>query len=641
MSTTVSPEAPPAPASSANGVAWDLGDLYAGIDDPKIDEDLQTALQRAQRFEAEYRGKIAAAGGPTADLLAAAMQELESLAEQRDKPQVYAGLMHAAKSDDPQRGALLARTQEKGVAVDQHLIFFDLEWIHLPDEIARPLLDAPGLARWRHTLAQKRVFRPHVLSEPEEKLDNEKTVTGRAAFARLFEETVSSLQCPVRVGRKTETLGLQATLSKLYDPDRKVRKAGAEGLTKGLQGQSRLLTFIFNNIVLDHQTDCRLRKYPDPMAPRHLANEIKPEVVDALMTATERGQKTVHRYYRLKARLLGVRTLYDYDRYAPLFSDMPSCDWPTARRIVQESYEAFSPKAGGIVREFFDRRWIDAEPRPGKRTGAFSSSAVPSAHPYILMNYEDKLRDVATLAHELGHGLHQYLSRPVGYFQCHTPLTTAETASVFGEMLTFRRLQELYPEPRTRLAMLCSKIEDGFATVFRQVVLTRFEQALHKARQERGELAMEQINELWMAANAPVYGKAVRLTDGYAWWWLYIGHFIRVPFYCYAYAFGELLVLALVEMYRREGEAFVPRYLDLLAAGGSEAPDVLLGRLGVDVTDPGFWELGLKLLSGMVDEAEELAKQLQPAQPAAAGAETASDGAAQVPALTDRPSGES
>ncbi len=610
--TTGSTNGAAQPTSSATGVAWDLGDLYAGLDDSRIDQDLQTARQRAQSFETAYRGKINTPGGPTAELLAAALTELESLSEQRDKPIVYASLAHAAKSDDPQRGALLSRTREQGVAVSQHLIFFDLEWVHLPDEVARPLIDAPALARYRHYLDQKRAWRPHFLSEPEEKIDNEKSITGRAAFNRLFEETVSSIACPIKVGRKVERFGLQPTLSKLYDPDRKVRKAAAEGLTKGLQGQSRLLTFIFNNLVLDHQTDCRLRKFPDPMASRHLANEIKPAVVEALMTATERGQKVVQRYYRLKARLLGVRTLYDYDRYAPLFPDRPSCDWLTGRRIVQESYEAFSPKAGAIIREFFDKRWIDAEMRSGKRTGAFSSSAVPSVHPYILMNYEDKPRDVMTLAHELGHGLHQYLARPVGYFQCDTPLTTAETASVFGEMLTFRRLQELYPDPRTRLAMLCSKIEDGFATVFRQVVLTRFEQGLYKARQERGELTTEQINELWMDANRPMYGDAVRLTDGYGWWWLYIGHFIRSPFYCYAYAFGELLVLALFEMYRREGEAFVPRYLDLLAAGGSAAPDALLARLGVDVTDPGFWELGLKLLGGMVAQAEELAAQLKP-----------------------------
>ena len=297
------------------------------------------------------------------------------------------------------------------------------------------------------------------------------------------------------------------------------------------------------------------------------------------MTAAERHTDIVQRYYRLKGKLLGLDVLYDYDRYAPLFSDMPSCEWETGRRIVQESYEAFSPRAGKVIGEFFEKRWIDAKPRPGKRSGAFSSSAVPSVHPYILMNYSDALRDVMTLAHELGHGLHQYLARPVGYFQCDTPLTTAETASVFGEMLTFRRLLEVYPDPRTRLALLCSKIEDGFATVFRQVLLTRFEQALHKARQERGELTTEQINELWMAANRPMYGDAVRLSDGYGWWWSYIGHFIRSPFYCYAYAFGELLVLALVEKYRQEGAAFVPRYLDLLAAGGSAGPDALLGRV--------------------------------------------------------------
>jgi oligoendopeptidase F len=274
---------------------------------------------------------------------------------------------------------------------------------------------------------------------------------------------------------------------------------------------------------------------------------------------------------------------------------------------VLESYNAFSPRAGTIVAEFFDKHWIDAELRPGKRGGAFSSSAVPSAHPYILLNYTDRLRDVMTLAHELGHGVHQYLSRGVGYLQCDTPLTTAEMASVFGEMLTFQRLQAIYPDPKTRLSLLCGKIEDGFATVFRQVVLTRFEQTLHQTRQERGELTTEQINELWIAANRPMFGDVVRLTDSYGWWWSYIGHFIHVPFYCYAYAFGELLVLALVQKYKQEGPAFVPRYLELLSAGGSDAPHVLLGRLGVDVNDPGFWELGLRLLGDMVSEAERLA----------------------------------
>jgi oligoendopeptidase F len=598
------------PTSSADGIAWNLKDLYDGVDDPQITRDLETALRRARAFEAAYRGQIDVAGGPPPDVLRAALDELESLSEQMDKPAVFAGLVHAAKTDDPKHGALLTRTREQRTAINKHLIFFDLEWVKLGDEPVQALLANPSLARYRHYLDHKRAWRPHYLSEPEEKILDEKAITGRAAFVRLFDETVSSLKFPFEHDGRVELLSMQQINAKLYEPDRAVRRAAAAGWTKGLQENARLLTYIFNNLVLDHHSDCTLRKFPSPMAPRHLANEISDAVVEALMTAAERHHGTVQRYYRLKGRLLGLEPLYDYDRYAPLFPDLPTCDWPRARRTVQESYEAFSPRAGAIIREFFDHGWIDAELRPGKRGGAFSSSAVPSIHPYILMNYTDKLRDVMTLAHELGHGLHQYLSRRVGYLQCDTPLTTAEMASVFGEMLTFQRLLEMYPEPRIRLALLCSKIEDGFATVFRQVVLTRFEQSLHQARREQGEQTTEQINELWLAANRPMHGDVVQLTDGYAWWWLYIGHFIHVPFYCYAYAFGELLVLALVQKYKQEGPAFVPRYLELLASGGSDAPHVLLGQLGVDVTDPDFWELGLRLLGDMVREAEGLAARL-------------------------------
>jgi oligoendopeptidase F len=596
--------------SSADGVSWDLTDLYRGADDPLLGRDLETALRRAQAFEGAYRGKIDVEGGPAPAPLLDALTELEGLSEQMDRPGVFAGLLHAAKTDDPSRGALLAHTRERRTAINKHLIFFDLEWIKVPDDVAGSLLDAPELARYRHYLAEKRAWRPHYLSEPEEKVLEEKAVTGRLAFVRLFEEIVSALRCPFEHDGRADSLSLQHILAKLYDPDRGVRRAAAAGLTRGLQGQARLLTFIFNNVVLDHKSDCQLRHFASPMASRHLANEISDEVVEALMTATERHHETVHRYYRLKRRLLKLEALYDYDRYAPLFPDLPSCDWTTARRIVEESYERFSPRAGEIVREFFDRGWIDAELRPGKRSGAFSSGAVPGVHPYILMNFTDKLRDVMTLAHELGHGLHQYLARAVGYLQCGTPLTTAEMASVFGEMLTFQRLLERDSDPRTRLALLCSKIEDGFATVFRQVVLTRFEQALHRSRREEGELTTERINALWLDANRPMHGDVVQLTDGYGWWWLYIGHFIRSPFYCYAYAFGELLVLALVQRSKEEGPSFVPKYLDLLKAGGSDAPHRLLARLGVDVTDPGFWELGLRLLAGMVSEAEMLAERV-------------------------------
>jgi oligoendopeptidase F len=599
-----------APTSSADRVAWDLSDLYAGVDDPAIGRDLDTALKRAQAFESAYRGKIDVVGGPPAGALLTAVRELEGLSEQMDKPIIYASLVHAAKTDDPKHGALLARTREQRTVINKHLIFFDLEWVKVADDAVQCLLAEPSLVRYRHYLEQKRAWRPHFLSEPEEKILEEKAITGRAAFVRLFDETVASLRFPFEHAGRRETLSLQQINARLYDADRGARQAAAEGLTRGLRDNARLLTYVMNTLVLDHRSDCTLRRFDSPMAPRHLANEISPSVVDALMIAAERYHGTVQRYYRLKGRLLGLDPLYDYDRYAPLFPDMPACDWPTARSIVQESYEAFSPRAGSIIREFFDKNWIDAELRDGKRGGAFSSSTVPSVHPYILMNFTDKLRDVMTLAHELGHGLHQYLSRGVGYLQCDTPLTTAEMASVFGEMLTFQRLQARYPEPRVRLAMLCSKIEDGFATVFRQVVLTRFEQALHQARNERGELTTEQINELWLAANRPMHGDVVRLTDGYGWWWSYIGHFVHVPFYCYAYAFGELLVLALVQKYKQEGPAFVPRYLDLLAAGGSDAPHVLLGKLGVNVNDPAFWELGLRLLDDMVSEAEELARKV-------------------------------
>jgi oligoendopeptidase F len=597
---------PALPHSTADGVAWDLGDLYVGVDAPRLTEDLAAARRRAEAFEATYRGKVAALKPDQAQLLLTAVRELESLYEQMDRPLVYASLLHAARTDDPRHGAILSRTQEERTQINKHLIFFDLEWVALPDRIALALTGQPALAHYRHYLEQKRAWKPHYLSEAEEKVLDEKGITGRSAFNRLFEESTAGLHFTLT----GQSLSLQEILARLYDPDRDVRRAAAESISAGLESNARLLTFIFNTVVLDHDVDMRLRHFAGPMDSRNLANEISPAVVEALMTATERSFPLVQRYYRLKGRLLGLDRLNDYDRYAPISGEMPTCDWPTARGIVQESYDAFSPDAGKIIGQFFEKRWIDAELRPSKRGGAFSSSAVPSVHPYILMNYTDRLRDVMTLAHELGHGLHQYLSRGQGYLQCDTPLTTAEMASVFGEMLTFRRLQERYPEPRLRLAMLCGKIEDAFATVFRQVVLTRFEQSLHRARKEQGELSASAVNELWMRANQAMFGDVVQMTEGYRWWWSYIGHFIRSPFYCYAYAFGELLVLALYQKYRQDGAAFVPRYLELLASGGVDAPHVLLAKLGVDVTDPAFWDMGLRLLGDMVADAERLAGAL-------------------------------
>lgn len=594
--------------SSAKGIQWNLGDLYTGIDDPALVRDMESALVQAKAFGQRYRGKINAT--LTSTMLAEAMAELESLSELLDKPIIYAQLVHAAKTDDPRHGALLSKTREARTEANQHLIFFDLDWVAIDDSHADRLLADQRLLHWKHYLEVKRLLKPHYLTEPEEKLMEEKNNTGKAAFVRLFDETVAGLQFSFTLNGKSETQTLQQILAKLYDPQQNVRRAAAEGITTGLQGNSKLLTYVFNTLLQDHHTDTHLRHFTGPMQSRNLANEISQASVDALMSAAEKHQGMVARYYRLKAKLLGLEQLQDYDRYAPLGSDLPSCTWSQARQIVEESYSAFSPVGGKIIREFFSKNWIDAEPRPGKRGGAFSASTVPSAHPYILMSFTDKLRDVMTLAHELGHGLHQYLSRQVGYLQCDTPLTTAETASVFGEMLTFRRLMEKYSEPRVRLALLCSKIEDAFATVFRQVVLTRFEQNAHSARQQEGELTTERINTLWMEANQPMHGEAVHLGEGYAWWWLYIGHFIHVPFYCYAYAFGELLVLALYEQYRRQGAGFVPLYLEMLSVGGSISPPELVGRLQVNINDPSFWDQGLSLLSEMVSEAERLSQQV-------------------------------
>lgn len=593
------------PRSSATGVTWDLRDLYLSPEDPALERDLSSALERAKAFEQRYRGRLRRGIDPTS--LLEALQEFESIAEQMDKPVIYAHLLHAADTQNPRYGALLQSTLERHSQIKQHLLFFELEWMDLPDEIAQALLTAPAVAPYRHYLEKARLFRPHKLSEPEEKILELKANTSTRSFQRLFDELISGLTVQLGRGKNAQKLTLDQALTKLHEPDRALRKKAAQAITQALQSHARVLTYIFNTLVLDHKITDELRKFPTPMSSRHLSNEVEPSTVDALMTACENSYDIVQEYYHLKKRLLGVRTLYDYDRYAPVYGELPQCDWAHGRRIVLEAYRAFSPTVAQIVQEFFDKNWIDAEVRLGKAGGAFSASTVPSVHPYILMNYTDKLRDVMTLAHELGHGVHQYLSRRVGHLQADTPLTMAEMASTFGEILTFRKLLAEIQDPKVKLALLCSKIEDSFATIFRQIVLTRFEQKLHEARRTQGELTPERIGELWWTTNQQMFGDSVKLTDDYRWWWLYISHFIHVPFYCYAYAFGELLVFALYQQYLREGEAFVPKYLDLLSAGGSDSPQKLLAPLGIDTSDPNFWNTGLEFLRSMVREAQGLA----------------------------------
>ncbi len=593
----------------AAGVAWDLSDLYAGPPDPQVVADLDTALQAARRFAQTYRDKIATTGGPSPILVAQAVAEMESILERTGKAATFAELVHAADVTPPQHGALVAAAQEKASAVRRELLFFELEWLALDEATALRVSADPACARYRHFLTSLRRYRPHVLSEPEEKILEEKANTGARAFSRLFDEVLSSLEFTVEAEGIPPRLNESRVLALLYDGRREVRRAAAEALTRGLQANQLLLGFIFNTLTQDHAIDDRLRGYGDAMASRHLANEIESGTVEALMEACEANHAVVQRYYDIKRQLLGLDELADYDRYAPITAETPVVPWEGCQEIVLTAYAAFSPRMAEIAQQFFSARWIDAELRSGKRGGAFSASTTPAVHPYVLVNYTGRLNDVTTVAHELGHGVHQYLSRPQGYLQADTPLTMAETASVFGEMLVFEHLLREMKDRRARLALLCGKIEDSIATVFRQVAMTRFEQKLHHARRTQGELSRDQIGELWLQPNAALYGDAVRLTADYRWWWAYIPHFVHTPFYCYAYGFGELLVLALYEMYRREGAAFVPKYLDLLAAGGSDTPPNLLRPFGVDISDPGFWNLGLQPLRQMVDEAEKLARE--------------------------------
>jgi len=603
MSATAAPlEA--SPAGPAAGVRWNLADLYAGPDDPAIEADLARALAGARALADRLRGRVATLDAPA---LAAATDELEALGEPVARAQSYAGLLFAADTAEPRHGALLQQVQERASEVRNALVFFELEWLALEDSRVASLLADPALARRRHFLESLRRYRAHVLSEPEEKLLEETANTGRRAFSRLFDEVMGSLRFRVEHAGTLQELSEEEVLARLHEPDRALRRAAAQGLTAGLRANARVLGFVLNALVQDKALQDRLRRYESPMADRHLANEIDAASVEALMKACERGFGSVARYHRLKARLLGLPRLADYDRYAPLPGVEGSRSFAEARRIVLAAYGDFSPEMAEVAARFFERRWIDAELRPGKRGGAFSASTVPSVHPYVLLSYTGNPRDVMTLAHELGHGVHQWLARGRGLFEQDTPLTTAETASVFGEMLVFRRLLREESDPRARLALLCGKIEDAFATVFRQVVMTRFEERLHAARRAEGELPTARVNELWLEANRPMFGDSVELTEDYAWWWLYVPHFVHSPFYCYAYAFGELLVLALLRRYDEEGAAFVPRYLELLRAGGSEAPASLLRRMGLDVTDPAFWEGGIAILDGLVQEAEALA----------------------------------
>ena len=580
-------------------IAWDVEPLVDGQGEAGVDAFLDDAAQRAAAF-ARFRGRVVSLDAVG---LAEAVRELAELSELMGKAGSYAGLRFAVDVTDPARGALLARVEERATAITNDLLFFELEWAELPDEQVASLIDDEQLAFCRHYLASARRYRPHLLSEAEERIMADKSVTGRSAWGRLFSELTSTITVDLDGG-----VSLEEGLSRLQSPDRQVRSAAAVAVTEGLAPGLRTRAFVFNTLLADKATDDRLRSYPGWLASRNLDNEASDESVQALVDAVVSRYDIPQRWYRLKAQLLGVDRLADFDRMASVASSEDQFGWSQARELVLDAYASFSGDLADVARKFFDGSWIDAPVRPGKRPGAFCAYTVPSHHPYLLLNWTGRRRDVLTLAHELGHGLHAYLARDQIVFQQSTPLTLAETASVFGETVTFGRLLEETTDPAVRLALLAESLEGQIATVFRQIAMNRFEDAVHTERRERGEISVERFGELWAATQTDMLGDAVEVTEGYRTWWSYIPHFIGTPGYVYAYAYGQLLALAVYRQYEEQGAAFVPDYLELLRRGGSESPEALGRIVGVDLGDPGFWTGGLLIIEEQLDAAEQAAR---------------------------------
>ncbi|PKD45111.1 M3 family oligoendopeptidase [Rhodohalobacter barkolensis] len=589
--------------TGAENVAWDLSDLYNSPEDPKLAEDKKQLLKEADDFSDKYHSKIEML---SAAEFADALRAYEKLIQRAGKIGSYAHLIWSTNTEDAKLGKLLQEANELGSELSQKLVFFDVEWMKVEDERAQELINSKELASWKHYLCVSRMYKDHTLSEDAEQVMSAKSVTGRSAWNRYFDETLGAARFELDGEEMTE----QQVLSKLHNPDRELRKRAHESLTKTFTQLSRSLTFIFNTLLADKHTNDKLRGYESWISSRNLSNQTDNETVDALISAVTGRYELVQRYYKLKRNLLGVDEMFDYDRYAPIAKNRETVKWDQAKSMVLEAYGDFHPQMKSIASEFFDKKWIDAAIRPGKRGGAYSASTVTNVHPYVFMNFDGQLRDVQTLAHELGHGVHQYLSRKQGELQSSTPLTTAETASVFGEMLVFNKLMESIDDPKEKLALLISKIDDTIATVFRQVSMNRFEDKIHTTRREKGELTTEEFSNHWLETQKDLYGDSVTITDEYKLWWCYIPHFLHTPGYVYAYAFGELLVLALYDAYKNQKNGFADRYIDLLEAGGSDWPHNIVSKMDIDIKSADFWNRGLDLFESMVEQAEELADTL-------------------------------
>ncbi len=589
----------------AIGVHWDLVPLLDGAAD--VDELLDRADVITDELVADGRGCIAQM---TAAELGAFYAKYSTMIELSSRAGNYASLVFAADTAKPENGALMAHVEERSTATSTKLIFIDLEWAAASDEHVDAVLadPAPGLDFVRHYLRSQRRYKQHVLTEPEERILTEKSVTGSSAWGRLYDELSAAIEVDLeQADETTQTVPLMQGLAMLQHPDRSVRQGAHQAITKGLQPGLRTRAFIFNTLLNDKQVDDRLRTYPSWISSRNLANEASDESVQALVDSVVARYDIPQRWYTLKAKILGVDTIADFDRMASVAVAETHVPWSAATETVIDAYSSFSGELAGIVQRFLREDWIDAPASPGKRGGAFCAYTVPSHHPYVLLNWTSKTRDVATLAHELGHGVHGYLAREQGVFQMSTPLTLAETASVFGETVTSKRLLSTLTDPNERLALLAATLEDSIATVFRQVSMNRFEHSVHEARRAEGELAVERFNELWEASQAPLFGPSVQITEGYRTWWSYIPHFIHTPGYVYAYAYGQLLALSVYKRYEDVGDEFVPRYLDLLRAGGSMSPQELGRIVDCDLADPAFWDGGLAIVDEQLTAAEDAA----------------------------------
>ena len=582
---------------------WDLSDLYPAMDSAELEGDLKAGLAKAEAFEKRHAGKLAGYDG---DALAAAVREYEALEDGLGRVISYAGLIYAGDSASPKRAKFYGDVQEKLTVAGRHLLFFPLELNRIEDAaLDRAIEGSEALAHYAPWLRDLRLDRPFQLEDRIERLFLEKSATGRSAFNRLFDETMSGLRFEVE-GEEDDSLAIEPTLNMLQDADRDRRRAAAEALAATFGENLRLFTLITNTLAKDKQISDEWRGFEDVADSRHLANRVERPVVDALVSAvTDAYPALSHRYYEMKRRWLGLDKLMHYDRNAPL-PDVPqrTIAWNEARDTVLDAYRGFDPLMAKIAGRFFEGGWIDAPVRPGKSPGAFAHPTVPSAHPYVLLNYQGKPRDVMTLAHELGHGVHQVLAAEQGALMAQTPLTLAETASVFGEMLTFRSLLDATGSPAERKAMLAAKVEDMLNTVVRQIAFYTFERRVHETRRD-GELTAERIGEIWLAVQKESLGPAIEFGPGYETFWCYVPHFIHSPFYVYAYAFGDCLVNSLYAVYREAEDGFQQRYFDMLRAGGSKHHSELLAPFGLDASDPDFWGRGLAVISGLIDELEE------------------------------------